>query len=262
MRKLNWHARANRAGWNRESDRNQAKHDDFLRRGSGLRWGIWQVPDSEVGAFGDVSGLRVLDLGCGGGQLLVKLAQSGAEVTGLDVSERQLDHARRGLASAGIDADLIWASADDIPCCGDAFDLVCSDHGGLTYADPRTAIPEAARVLRPGGRLVFNTSTPWAVVCWDPTDSGVTPELRNPYFGMIGYVVNDRLRSFERDDILEFQLTYGDWIRTLTRANLAIDDLVELRPPAGLVSAYSSYVSAAWATRWPAEHVWIAHKAT
>lgn len=259
-RQLSWHARQNRDAWDRESDAAQAKHGEFLKLDDTIRWGIWQIPDHVLGALGEVSGLRVLEMGCGAGQLAVKLAKQGAEVVGIDVSERQLAHARAAVKAAGADVTLVCASADDTPLPSEGFDLICSDHGGLTYADPRDVIPEAARLLRPGGRLVFNTSTPWVAACWSADTESVVDYLQAPYFGMVGFMGHDGLRSYERGDLVEFQLPYGEWVRSLVGSGFVIEDLVELHPPDDGETTYTSYVPREWALSWPAENLWKARR--
>jgi 2-polyprenyl-3-methyl-5-hydroxy-6-metoxy-1,4-benzoquinol methylase len=258
---FSWHAERNRAAWNRASDASQAKHGRFLVADNAIRWGSWQIPDDSIGALGSVRGLKVLEIGCGAGQLSIKLAKHGARVVALDISERQLAHARKAVSAAEVAVELVWASADRTPLASQSFDVVCSDHGALTYADPRDVIPEAARLLKPGGYLIFNTPTPWVTVCWQEETETVGHRLNSPYFGMVGFMGNGRLRSYEREDMLEFQLSYGDVVRALVRSGLVLEDLIELRPPASAETTYTKYVPTEWASTWPAEHIWKARKA-
>jgi SAM-dependent methyltransferase len=258
---FSWHAERNRVAWNRESDASQAKHGQFLVADNAIRWGSWQILDESIGALGSVRGLKVLEIGCGAGQLSIKLAMHEATVVAIDISERQLAYAREAVAAVNVDVELVWASADRTPFSSESFDVVCSDHGALTYADPRDVIPEAARLLKPGGYLIFNTPTPWVTVCWEEETETVGCRLRSPYFGMVGFMGNGGLRSYEREDMLEFQLPYGDLVRALVRSGLVLEDLIELRPPASAETTYTNYVPTEWASTWPAEHIWKARKA-
>jgi len=70
------HARRNRAFWNELSDTYQADHGPDLAR-HGAAWGVWQIPEDEVNALGDVAGKDVLELGCGAAQWSIALAQRG-----------------------------------------------------------------------------------------------------------------------------------------------------------------------------------------
>lgn len=210
---------ANRRLWNRISSDYQHRHDPRIGAEPRL-WGMYSVPDAHLGALGDVTGKRVLELGCGAGQWSRALAAEGAAVVGLDLSEAQLAAAAR---ARGADRyPLVQGAAERLPFATGAFDLVFCDFGGLSWAPPHLAVPEAARVLRPGGRLVFNVASPWFEVCYDETAARVTTTLQKDYFGL------DTIA--EGDGATTYQLTYGDWIRTLIRAGLVVDDLIEPRP--------------------------------
>ncbi len=143
------HARRNRAHWDSAAEEYQARHGDFIGRPE-PRWGIWQIPESELEILGEVAGKDVLELGCGGAQWSVLLAARGARVVGLDNSERQLEHARRLMAKAGVEFPLVHASAESVPLPDESFDVVFCDHGAFGWADPHLVMPEAARVLRRG----------------------------------------------------------------------------------------------------------------
>jgi ubiquinone/menaquinone biosynthesis C-methylase UbiE len=125
-----------------------------------LAWGVSNLPEDEIQALGDVSGLRALELGCGACQFGIKVAMRGARVTGLDFSANQLRAAGPNFEETGIRFPLVRASAEELPFADASFDLLFCDHGAMTFADPHVTVPEASRVLRPGGRLVFNMSTP------------------------------------------------------------------------------------------------------
>jgi len=146
-------ARRNRAYWNRKSDEYQERHAEFIGRPE-PRWGVWQIPESELSVLGDVAGRDVLELGCGAAQWSILLARQGARVVGLDNSERQLEHARQNMAKAGLDFPLVHASAEHVPLPDGGFDVVFCDHGAVAFVDPYKTVPEAARLLRPGGLLV------------------------------------------------------------------------------------------------------------
>src|SRR5207237_4130027 len=76
----------NRAVWDRLSDEYQEWHREFIGRPE-PRWGMWQVPESELQVLGDVAGRDVLELGCGAAQWSILRARAGAHMVGLDNSE-------------------------------------------------------------------------------------------------------------------------------------------------------------------------------
>jgi SAM-dependent methyltransferase len=200
--------------------------------------------------LGDVAGLDVLELGCGAAQWSISLAGLGARPVGLDVSARQLDHARRGMEAAGVEFPLIEASGEDVPLADDSFDIVFCDHGAFTFADPRRLVPESARLLRRGGLLAFNRVAPILDLFYDVESDEVRDRLCNGYFD---------LERFEGADTVDFQLPYGDWIRLFRAHGLVVEDLIELRPPADAETSYD-LVPLEWARRWPAENIWKVRK--
>jgi len=251
---LTEHARTNRDFWDAESEGYQAEHAEFIAH-EAPHWGLWQLPDSELGVLGDVSGLDVLELGCGAAQFGLALVQAGARVVGIDFSERQLDHARRNVEASGLAMELVHGSAEALPFEDGRFDLVVSDHGANRFADPYLWVPECARVLRSSGWLAFSGGTAFEVVCFDEESDTWDNRLHRDYFGM---------RQWDwgaaSDGSLEFELGYGDWIRLFRRSGLAVEALLEVNPPEGARSTYRTDEETAWARRWPMEQIWKVRK--
>ena len=250
MSELSAEARKNRAHWDATADEYQARHSQQLDVDEPV-WGTWSAPEAELQILGRVAGLDVLELGCGAAQWSIQLAKRGARMVGLDNSERQLDHARRLMAQAGMDFPLVHASAERVPLPDASFDVVFADHGAFGWADPYRVVPEAARVLRPGGLLAFCITSPIASLCWSLETDLQEPRLHRDYFGM---------HRLEDGDSVNFQLPYGEWIRLLRESGFELEDLVEPRPPPEAQSTYWDESELDWARRWPAEAVWKARK--
>jgi SAM-dependent methyltransferase len=215
-----------------------------------LAWGVWQIPEAELGVLGDVDGRDVLELGCGAAQWSISLAKLGARPVGLDLSTRQLEHARRAMAEAGVEFPLVEASAENVPLADESFDIVFCDHGAFTFADPRQLVPECARLLRAGGLLAFNKVSPLLDLFFDVEGDRVDDRLHNEYFS---------LERFEGADSVDFQLPYGEWIRLFRANGFEVEDLIELRAPEDGKTTYD-LVSLEWARRWPAENIWKARR--
>jgi len=211
---------------------------------------VWQIPEAEVRVLGDVAGKDVLELGCGAAQWSISLAQLGARPVGLDLSPRQLEHARRAMAAADVEFPLVEASAEDVPLDDASFDVVFCDHGAFNFADPMRLVPECARLLRPGGLLAFSMVTPIFDIFWENEREAVGDEPRNNYF---------EHRGFEDAEGVDFQLPYGEWIRLFRANDLVIEDLIELRPAPDATTSYD-LVTVEWARRLPAEHIWKVRK--
>jgi SAM-dependent methyltransferase len=242
----------NREHWDRQSDKYQERHGPQLNVDD-LVWGTWSIPESEVGALGEIEGKDVLELGCGAARWSVELAKRGARPVGLDNSSRQLEHARRLLDEAGLDFPLVHASAEEIPLPDASFDLASSSHGALSWADPHQVVPEVARVLRPGGMLAFNVSSPLLDICYDEQADKIDTRLHRSYFELGTAAEGDGAATYELND--------GDWIRLLRLSGFAIEALIELRPPEGATTTYTDYIPYDWARNWAGEHLWRARKA-
>jgi SAM-dependent methyltransferase len=242
------HAKHNRDVWDAQSDEYQARHAAQLEAAGGDAWGVWQLPESELQILGNVAGRDVLELGCGAAQWSIALHRLGARVTGLDLSERQLAHGRELMRAAGVEFALVQGSAEATPFADASFDIVFCDYGAMTFADPYRTVPEAARLLRPGGLLAFSAATPILELAW-PRDADHPGErLINDYWDLHEIRVAGEPISFE--------LGYGEWIRLFIDSGFVIDSLVELRPPPDAVSSYRSELDREWARRWPMEHIW------
>ena len=245
---MNWEqVKANRRVWDRISSWYQQAHGPQIGRRPKL-WGAWSVPEEELGALGPTTGLRALELGCGGAQWAGALAAEGAAAVGLDLSGEQLRAARARVP----DLPLVHAAAETLPFRSGSFDLVFCDHGALSWSNPRDTVPEAARVLVPGGRLVFNTASPWVRVCYDGSSDRVTANLRSSYFDLGALDEGDGARTYT--------LTYGAWTRVFRANGLVVEDLIEPQPAPNAPSSYYTCDPADWATRWPAETLWVTRK--
>jgi ubiquinone/menaquinone biosynthesis C-methylase UbiE len=118
-------------------------------------WGTFDVPQSQVPMLpADLAGQDVLELGCGTGYISAWVARAGGQPIGLDNSARQLATARQMQQEFGLVFPLLHADAEHAPLGDGQFDLVISEYGASIWCDPYKWVPEAARLVRPSGRLV------------------------------------------------------------------------------------------------------------
>jgi len=216
-------------------------------------WGMWHVPEAEVNILPDVSGLDVVDLGCGTGYWCAWFARLGAAPTGLDVSERQLDTAREMQQEFGIDFPLVHASAEDPPFENGSFDLVFSEYGAAIWCDPSIWIPQAFRILRPGGRLIFLGNSVLTMLTAPSDDTPCGDALLRPLFGM-------RRLDWDDTNASNFCLPHGEMLRLLRDTGFEVEALHELRAPEGDDDEVRYFVRRGWARRWPCEDVWVARR--
>jgi ubiquinone biosynthesis O-methyltransferase len=116
--------------------------------------------------IGPLAGLQVLDVGCGDGQLAASLARVGAKVSAIDTDARMLKAARRHFAATGVSVALNRGSVEALPYDDNTFDIVLAVTVLCLVRDPRGAITQMTRVLKPGGRLILGElgrRSSWAV---------------------------------------------------------------------------------------------------
>jgi SAM-dependent methyltransferase len=217
-----------------------------------LSYGVFGVPESSVKVLDDVAGLDVLDLGCGTAYVSAWLMRQGARPVGVDPTPAQLQTAREMQKEFGLEFPLVEAVGESVPLPDASFDLVISEYGASIWADPERWIPEAARLLRPGGRLVFLRNSTISMLCM--ALDGETEVLQRP---------QRELRKITWSDTGEtnFHAPPGELIDILGAAGLAVERLVELYAPDDAAThEYYKYVSAEWARNWPAEEIWVARK--
>jgi SAM-dependent methyltransferase len=218
-------------------------------------WGIFGVPESHVGMLpDDLEGKDVVELGCGTGYVSAWMARRGARPTGVDLTPEQLATARDMQREFDLRFPLVRADAELLPLQDGSFDVAISEYGASIWCDPYRWIPEAARVLRPEGELVFLGNGTIMMLCVHDllAEGAADATLRRDYFGMHRFEWAD-------DDSVEFHLGYGDWIRLLRSNGFEVTDLIEIRPSEDAVTRYP-FVDREWARRWPCEEVWKARK--
>lgn len=248
------HVRRNRAAW----DTWAPEYEAWAPRAWAAEewsWGLFSVPDADLKAMPEsVAGLDVAELGCGTAYISAWLARRGARPVGIDNSPAQLETARRMQEQFGIAFPLHLGNAEETPFADASFDMVISEYGASIWCDPYRWIPEAARILRPGGRLIYLINSTLLMLCTPVDAADDTPAttcLERPLFGLH--------RLDWPDGSVNFSLSSGNWIRLLRANGFEVEDLIEVQPPAGATTSFP-IVTPEWARQWPCEEIWKAVK--
>jgi SAM-dependent methyltransferase len=214
-------------------------------------WGVWALPQTELPVLPcDLEGKDVIELGCGTAYVCSWIARAGGRPVGIDISARQLAAARAMQDEFGIHFPLVHGDAEQVPYPDASFDVAISEHGASAWCDPRRWIPEAARLLRPGGELVFMRNSDLLTLCLPDDGPTGTTTLSRPQFGLS--------RVDHSNGAASFHLPHGPMIRLLRDSGFLVEDLLEVYPAADNPVSDFNYVKLDWARRWPGEEVWRA----
>jgi len=215
----------NRAAWNTISRAYQETKQLATDR---IVYGPRCPDEDELRLLGDVAGRRVLVLGCGGGQDCIALAKRGAQVVGIDLSDKQIEYGRRLAEREGVLVTLLQGSVEELRDIDDeSQDLVVSLHA-LNYVERAgRAFAGAYRVLKPDAAFVFSVHHPFDACLEDSPPFGVAKGYWETeldwQWDFPEQKVSARMRSWYRP--------VGEWLSLLGDAGFRVERVLE-PPPA------------------------------
>jgi SAM-dependent methyltransferase len=244
----------NRESWTKSNAEYTDERAPIAWAREGIAWGMCKAPESEVQMLPQLEGKEVVELGCGTAYFGAWIKRAGAgRVVGVDITAAQLETARRMSEQFGLELEFVEANAEETGLPAESFDLAVSEYGASIWCDPYKWIPEAARLLRPGGELVFLRNATVAVLCWEEEGEAIGDRLVRPQKGL-------RSITWADDGTTEFQMGHSEWIRLLRASGFEILDMVELYAQEDTQDHPYYAFDVEWARKWPWEEIWRARK--
>jgi SAM-dependent methyltransferase len=203
-------------------------------------------------------GTRLLDVGCGAGQLALIAAKAGAQVTGCDIATNWLERARIRAAAEGLRVTFEEGDAEALPYDDAQFEVVTSLLGAMFAPRPEMVAAELTRVCRPGGMIAMGNWTPGGFVGKMFKIIGkhiAPPGMPSPLLWGDEAVVRDRLREGIADLKFALRVYHMDYpfppgavvefIRNnygpMSRAFASLDASAQERLQSELVQLWSTY---------------------
>jgi len=220
-------------------------------------WGIWETPETALNLLPEsLSGARAVELGCGTGYVSRWMEVRGATVVGVDVSRDQLQTACRLAREYQSSVEFLLGNAELAPLPNQCADFVISEYGAAIWCDPYVWIPEASRLLRVGGQLVFLGNHPLAMLSIGEEGDLVTHHLNRSYFGLHRL---DWTKLEVDPGGVEFNLPFSQWLRLFKTNGFRLDEYHEIRAPVDQGPAQFG-VPWDWARDYPAEQAFVLTK--
>jgi SAM-dependent methyltransferase len=241
----------NRDSWTEANARYTDKQAEGAWAEEEITWGKWSIPERELRVLPELEGKDVVELGCGTAYFGAWLKRAGAQrVVGVDVTPAQLETARRMNQQHGLGLEFVEANAEETGLPGGSFDVAFSEYGASIWCDPAKWIPEAARLLRDGGELVFLRGSTLQMLCM-PDEGQVGERLVRPQKDLY------RLEWYDEDPGVEFHPPMSEMLRIVRENGFELLDFRELFAPGDAPDhEYYDTVPVDWAKRWPDEEIW------
>ena len=220
-----------RTAWNRLSANYQQRHAIPTHS---AHYGPWAPLENDLRLLGDVHGRRILEVGCGGGQCAIAFARQGALVTGLDLSDAQLDFARQLASREQVEVHFVQGTAEDLSSvAATSQEIVFSAYAFQYVAEMPRCLAECARVLSTGGLLVFSLDHPFRDCFFDAEEDEMAVYPVRSYFD--GAPMHWLWSGVPGAAMTSYHHTIASWLAMLAAAGFRLQRLLEPAPPTELL---------------------------
>ncbi len=211
-------------------------------------WGLFARPETDLGVLRAAPGADVIDLGCGTGYIGAWVLRAGGRPVGVDNSAEQLAIAEAMQQHFDLTYPLLHGSAARVDLPDNSFDLSISEHGAIAWCDPDLWLAEVARLLRPGGELVFIRNSTLLELCFAPGQEVAGTTLSRPW---------QDVSVTHEDGGVTYQPQTGTMVALLRKHGFVLEELIEFGTQGDRASDFG-YVTPEWARQWPSEELWRA----
>ncbi len=215
-----------RRAWNENSESYQSLHEIGT---DSAHYGPWAPLENELRLLGDVRGRHLLELGCGGGQCCIAFVKQGAIATGVDLSDTQIEFAQRLAVQERVDVAFVQADMTDLALFEkECWDILFSTYAFQYVADIESCLDECARLLKPGGRLIFSLDHPFRDCFHDDEEDAVSIYPVRSYFDSspMHWTFGQSSTAMQ-----SYHRSIGQWCEMLLAAGLSLSRLLEPEPP-------------------------------
>lgn len=233
--------KAIRAGWDAMSESYQVDSDISL---DDVHYAPFARGERYYRLLGDVEGKRVLELACGAAQNSIALTKWRAQVVALDISPKQLAHARSLKRQTGLRFDLVAGDMESPTMFeNESFDIVLSAYGWEFVPDIAECVAKCASILKHGGQLLMATVHPLSAFDWNAAARALTV---TDYFSPPVEVWEEPVPDGHKPGLTFFR-TMEELTAAITDAGLLIERLLEPYPADPVSGRNSPYIGDYWA---------------
>jgi ubiquinone/menaquinone biosynthesis C-methylase UbiE len=206
-----------RHSWNRIS---QAYVRDYKISTRNVHFGPLCPGENNLQLLGNLSGKKVLEMGCGAGQNAIALSRMGADVTAVDISENQIKQAKALAVKESAKISFIPANINDLPSFPDSsFDLVFSACAIAFVKEIEKTFSEAYRLLKQGGTFILSDMHPLQYI-FDEIPGGV--KFNHPY--PFNPILLKWTWDFKNEDGTRFETSFKHYVKSISAYHNALVD--------------------------------------